>query len=94
MKLLKKVDKIESSVCLIQRILIKHFLVSILSINLLFVFSFFKENNIAFSAEIEAHGMCEYNELPEDFKERARQARFLQYRGFTSDQIREVLDDS
>ena len=33
-------------------------------------------------------------ELPEDFKERARQARFLQYRGFTSDQIREVLDDS
>lgn len=32
--------------------------------------------------------------LPEDFKERARQARFLQYRGFTSDQIREVLDDS
>jgi len=34
------------------------------------------------------------NELPEDFKERARQARFLQYRGFTSDQIREVLDDS
>ncbi len=31
--------------------------------------------------------------LPEDFKERARQARFLQYRGFTSEQIREVLDD-
>ncbi len=31
--------------------------------------------------------------LPEDFKERARQARFLQYRGFTSAQIREVLDD-
>jgi len=30
--------------------------------------------------------------LPTDFKERARQARFLQYRGFTSDQIREVLD--
>jgi len=29
---------------------------------------------------------------PEDFKERARQARFLQYRGFTSEQIREVLD--
>jgi regulatory protein len=32
--------------------------------------------------------------MPEDFKERARQARFLQYRGFTSEQIREVLDDS
>lgn len=32
------------------------------------------------------------DDLPEDFKERARQARFLQYRGFTSDQIREVLD--
>jgi len=31
--------------------------------------------------------------MPEDFKERARQARFLQYRGFTSEQIREVLDD-
>jgi len=31
--------------------------------------------------------------MPEDFKERARQARFLQYRGFTSEQIREVLND-
>ena len=31
--------------------------------------------------------------LPEDFKERARRARFLQYRGFTSDHIRAVLDD-
>lgn len=30
---------------------------------------------------------------PADFKERARQARFLQYRGFTSEQVREVLDD-
>ena len=30
---------------------------------------------------------------PVDFKERARQARFLQYRGFTSEQIREVLDN-
>ncbi len=29
---------------------------------------------------------------PKDFKERARQARFLQYRGFTSDQARQVLD--
>jgi regulatory protein len=28
---------------------------------------------------------------PEDFKERARQARFLQYRGFEADQIRAVL---
>lgn len=32
------------------------------------------------------------DDLPADFKERARQARFLQYRGFTSEQIREVLD--
>ena len=32
-------------------------------------------------------------ELPGDFKERARQARFLQYRGFTSEQIRRVLQD-
>jgi len=31
--------------------------------------------------------------LPEDFKERAKQARFLQYRGFTGEQIREVMDD-
>ena len=31
--------------------------------------------------------------LPEDFKERARRARFLQYRGFTSDHIRAVLDN-
>lgn len=29
---------------------------------------------------------------PKDFKERARQARFLQYRGFTSDQARRALD--
>jgi len=29
---------------------------------------------------------------PKDFKERARQARFLQYRGFTTDQAREALD--
>jgi regulatory protein len=31
-------------------------------------------------------------EAAEDYKERARQARFLQYRGFTSDQTRQVLD--
>ena len=31
------------------------------------------------------------NGLPEDFKERARQARFLQYRGFTTDQIKLAL---
>ena len=28
---------------------------------------------------------------PKDYQERARQARFLQYRGFTSDQTRRVL---
>ena len=35
--------------------------------------------------------------VPADFKERARQMRFLQYRGFTGEQIRRVLaeeDDS
>lgn len=31
------------------------------------------------------------NDLPKDFKERARQARFLQYRGFSSDQIQSAL---
>jgi regulatory protein len=31
-------------------------------------------------------------ELPTDWKERARQARFLQYRGFSNDHIRAVLD--
>ena len=31
-------------------------------------------------------------EIPEDRKERARQARFLQYRGFSTDHIRAVLD--
>jgi len=31
------------------------------------------------------------DELPKEFKERARQARFLQYRGFSSDQIQSVL---
>ncbi|MCK4587261.1 MAG: regulatory protein RecX [Gammaproteobacteria bacterium] len=29
--------------------------------------------------------------LPGDYKERARQARFLQYRGFTTDQIKQTL---
>lgn len=32
--------------------------------------------------------------LPEDYKERARQARFLQYRGFTTDQARRALAGS
>ena len=31
-------------------------------------------------------------ELPKDRKERARQARFLQYRGFSNDHIRAVLE--
>jgi len=31
-------------------------------------------------------------ELPSDFHERAKQARFLQYRGFTSDQVRAALE--
>ena len=34
------------------------------------------------------------NGLPEDYKERARQARFLQYRGFTTDQAMYVLGGS
>ena len=32
------------------------------------------------------------SELPKDWKERARQARFLQYRGFSTDHIRAVLE--
>jgi regulatory protein len=32
--------------------------------------------------------------VPEGFAERMRQSRFLQYRGFTSDQIRQALADS
>ena len=32
------------------------------------------------------------SELPTDWKERARQARFLQYRGFSNDHIRAALD--
>ncbi len=31
-------------------------------------------------------------EPPRDFRERAKQARFLQYRGFTSDQVRAALE--
>lgn len=31
---------------------------------------------------------------PKDIKERARQARFLQYRGFTFDQIQQVLNNN
>ncbi len=30
---------------------------------------------------------------PRDFRERARQARFLEYRGFTGEQIRQAMDD-
>lgn len=30
--------------------------------------------------------------LPSDYAERARQSRFLQYRGFSTDQIREAFD--
>jgi len=32
------------------------------------------------------------SEQPRDYKERARQARFLQYRGFSMDQIKSALD--
>lgn len=32
------------------------------------------------------------SEIPADYQERARQASFLQYRGYTFDQIRQVLD--
>jgi len=32
-------------------------------------------------------------EVPQDRKERARQARFLQYRGFSNDHIRAVLEE-
>jgi len=31
-------------------------------------------------------------EIPQDWKEKARQARFLQYRGFSTDHIRAALD--
>ena len=31
-------------------------------------------------------------EIPKDRKERSRQARFLQYRGFSTDHIRAVLE--
>ena len=31
---------------------------------------------------------------PENFRERARQSRFLQYRGFTGEQIRRMFDQS
>lgn len=31
------------------------------------------------------------DDLPEDYKERARQARFLQYRGFTTDQAKRAM---
>jgi len=32
------------------------------------------------------------SEIPKDWKERSRQARFLQYRGFSTDHIRAVLE--
>lgn len=33
-------------------------------------------------------------EVPEDFQERAKQARFLEYRGFTSEQIHNALESA
>lgn len=33
------------------------------------------------------------DELPDEYKEKARQMRFLQYRGFSGEQIRAALDD-
>ena len=33
-------------------------------------------------------------DIPKDWKERSRQARFLQYRGFSTDHIRAVLEGS
>ncbi len=33
------------------------------------------------------------SKLPKDFQERARQARFLQYRGFASEQLRGLFND-
>ena len=32
------------------------------------------------------------SEVPSDFRERARQSRFLQYRGFTSEQINQAMN--
>ncbi len=46
---------------------IKCFMVFILSIKLLLLFSLFEENNTAFGGTIEAHGLCAHNELPDDF---------------------------
>jgi regulatory protein len=39
----------------------------------------------------EVHSKRFSGESPADYKERARQARFLQYRGFTHEQIQRVL---
>lgn len=33
------------------------------------------------------------DELPKDFKERAKQMRFLQYRGFTTEHIKQIFDE-
>jgi regulatory protein len=44
--------------------------------------------NLARAARARKFGQ----ELPKDWKERSRQARFLQYRGFSTDHIRAVLE--
>ncbi len=44
----------------------------------------------ALAAEVRAKRFG--TEAPGDFKERARQAKFLQYRGFETEQIRAALD--
>ena len=44
-------------------------------------------------AAIRARGARRFGaESPRDYAERARQARFLQYRGFSSEQIRAALE--
>ena len=40
---------------------------------------------------IDVHAKKFGSSIPADYKERARQSRFLQYRGFTADQIRQLF---
>jgi len=54
--------------------------------------SLLNELDIDWSERIQAAWRKKFDHSAADFRERAKQARFLEYRGFTGDQIARVLD--
>jgi regulatory protein len=51
----------------------------------------FEELDVDWIASVDAAWRKKFDSCAKDFREYAKQARFLQYRGFTADQISRVL---